>query len=152
LLCHRITLSALASTFGGIVKPICFAVFRLITISNFVGCSVRTAGCPVDFIDISPQLVITGEAVIESKAGGIMMRYSVLLEPINEPEFQGYYYAHIPTLDLTTQGMGIEGALGAAQELVEVWVQEKRSHGESVPVETKSLIAQVEIPDAVLGP
>ena len=80
------------------------------------------------------------------------MRYSVFLEPVNEPEFQGYYYAHIPTLDLTTHGMGIEGALGAAQELVEAWVEEKRSRGENVPVETKSLIAQVEIPDAVLRP
>ena len=28
---HRITLSALASTFGGIVRLICFAVFRLMT-------------------------------------------------------------------------------------------------------------------------
>src|ERR1051326_3731732 len=37
---HLITLSALASTFGGIVKPICFAAFRLITSSNFVGCSM----------------------------------------------------------------------------------------------------------------
>ena len=34
---HLITLSALTSTFGGIVRPICFAVFRLITNSNFVG-------------------------------------------------------------------------------------------------------------------
>src|SRR5882724_3065295 len=33
------TLSALASTFGGIVRPICFAAFRLMTNSNFVGCS-----------------------------------------------------------------------------------------------------------------
>ena len=60
------------------------------------------------------------------------MRYSVLLEPINEPEFQGYYYAHIPTLDLTTHGQGIEGAIAAAQELIEAWVEEKRSRGESV--------------------
>jgi predicted RNase H-like HicB family nuclease len=96
--------------------------------------------------------VITGAADIELNVGGIMMRYSVLLEPINEPEFQGYYYAHIPTLDLTTHGMGIEGALGAAQQLVEAWVEEKRSRGETVPVETKSLIAQVEIPDALLRP
>src|SRR5262245_52746242 len=36
---HRITLSALAKTFGGMANPICFAVFRLITSSNFVGCS-----------------------------------------------------------------------------------------------------------------
>ena len=42
---HRITLSARASTFGGIVNPICFAVLRLITSSNLVGCSTgRSAG------------------------------------------------------------------------------------------------------------
>src|SRR5262245_57011535 len=42
---HLITLSALASTFGGIVRPICFAAFRLITNSNFVGCSTgKSAG------------------------------------------------------------------------------------------------------------
>jgi hypothetical protein len=32
------------------------------------------------------------------------MRYSVFLEAINENGFKGYYYAHIPALDLTTQG------------------------------------------------
>src|SRR4030095_9454391 len=36
---HLITLSARASTLGGIVRPICLAVCRLITSSNFVGCS-----------------------------------------------------------------------------------------------------------------
>jgi hypothetical protein len=36
---HLITLSALASTLGGIVRPICFAAFRLMMNSNFVGCS-----------------------------------------------------------------------------------------------------------------
>jgi hypothetical protein len=42
---HRITLSALANTFGDIVNPICFAVLRLTTNSNFVGCSTgRSAG------------------------------------------------------------------------------------------------------------
>jgi predicted RNase H-like HicB family nuclease len=98
------------------------------------------------------NLVLMGEAVIEFLIGGIVMRYSVLLEPINEPKFQGYYYAHIPTLDLTTHGQGIEGAIAAAQELIEAWVQEKRSRGETVPVEAKSLFAQVEIPDALLCP
>src|SRR5262245_51817452 len=44
-LCYLITLSALASTLGGIVKPICLVVFRLITNSNFIGCSTaRSAG------------------------------------------------------------------------------------------------------------
>ena len=97
-------------------------------------------------------LVLTGVAVIKFLVGGIIMRYSVLLEPINEPEFEGYYYAHIPTLDLTTHGKGIEGAIAAAQELIEAWVEEKRSRGEKVPVEAKSLIAHVDIPDAVLRP
>ena len=36
---HRITLSARASTFGGIVTPICLAVFKLMISSNLVGCS-----------------------------------------------------------------------------------------------------------------
>jgi hypothetical protein len=45
LLGHRITLSALAKTLGGIVNPICLAVLRLMTSSNFVGCSTgRSAG------------------------------------------------------------------------------------------------------------
>ena len=60
------------------------------------------------------------------------MRYSVFLEPVNEPGFDGYYYAHIPTLDLTTHGSGVDGVLRAAQELVEAWVTEKRAHGETV--------------------
>src|SRR5439155_3136653 len=34
--CHLITLSALASTFGGIVRPICLAALRLMTNSHFV--------------------------------------------------------------------------------------------------------------------
>src|SRR4030095_8683265 len=42
---HLITRSALASTLGGIVRPICFAAFRLMMNSNFFGCSTgRSAG------------------------------------------------------------------------------------------------------------
>ncbi len=37
---------------------------------------------------------------------------------------EGYYYAHITTLDLTTHGYEIEGAKKAALELVTLWVQE----------------------------
>src|SRR4030095_15825642 len=39
LLPYRITLSAFVSVHCGIVRPICLAVLRLITNSNFVGCS-----------------------------------------------------------------------------------------------------------------
>lgn len=79
------------------------------------------------------------------------MRFSVFIEPIKDPEFQGYYYAHIPALDLTTHGEGVEGALAAARDLVEGWIAEKRARGESVPVETDALFAQIEIGDALLG-
>ena len=42
---YRMTRSALASTFGGMVKPICLAAFRLMISSNLVGCSTgRSAG------------------------------------------------------------------------------------------------------------
>ena len=54
-LCYLMTLSALTNTFGGIVRPICFAVFRLMTSSNFVGCSTgRSAGfAPLeDLVDV----------------------------------------------------------------------------------------------------
>src|SRR5262249_26041911 len=44
---HRITRSALASTLGGIVSPICLAAFKLITNSNFIGCST---GMSVGFV------------------------------------------------------------------------------------------------------
>ncbi len=81
-----------------------------------------------------------------------LMRYSVFIEPIDEAEFQGYYYAHVPALDLTTHGQGIDGALAAARELIEAWIAEKKAHGESIPTEAKSHIAHVEIPEALLGP
>lgn len=42
-LAYRITLSARASTLGGIVRPISFAVFRLITNSSFVGRSTGSS-------------------------------------------------------------------------------------------------------------
>ena len=42
---YLITLSARASTFGGIVRPICLAAFRLMMNSNFIGCYTgRSAG------------------------------------------------------------------------------------------------------------
>lgn len=53
------------------------------------------------------------------------MRFSVLLESIQEPGFEGWYYTHIPTLDLTTHGKGVEGAMTAACELVEAWTEEE---------------------------
>lgn len=80
------------------------------------------------------------------------MRYSVLIEAVTETGFEGYYYAHVPSLDLTTHGQGIEGTLQAAQELVEAWVAEKQAHGETVPLERHSVVAHIEVADALLRP
>jgi predicted RNase H-like HicB family nuclease len=107
---------------------------------------------PITFPLKKDKLVLDGDPVINFVLGGFVMRYSVLIEAINEPGFEGYYYAHVPTLDLTTHGEGIEGAIAAARELIEAWVEEKRSRGEKIPIESKSLITQVEIADAVLRP
>ena len=77
------------------------------------------------------------------------MRFSIVIEPVNEPGFPpGFYYAHVPALDLTTHGEGIEGAKAAARDLIQLWVEEKRSRAEPVPLETDSYFAQVEIDDA----
>jgi hypothetical protein len=53
--CYLMTRSALASTFGGIVTPICFAVCKFMTSSNFIGCSpdclLSTVGfCSLDHL------------------------------------------------------------------------------------------------------
>ncbi|MDD5249991.1 MAG: hypothetical protein PHY45_13470 [Rhodocyclaceae bacterium] len=80
------------------------------------------------------------------------MQYSVLIEAVTDPEFQpGFYYAHIPALDLTTHGFGIEGAKAAARDLLGVWVEEKRARGEHVSREVDSYFARIEIEDALLG-
>ena len=47
------------------------------------------------------------------------MIYGILFEKITDPDFpKGYYYAHVPTLGLTTHGLGIEGARTAAEDLI----------------------------------
>jgi hypothetical protein len=53
---------------------------------------------------------------------------------------------------LTTHGQGLEGALAAAQELVESWIAEKKTHGDFVPVESRSLITRIEVPDVLFRP
>jgi predicted RNase H-like HicB family nuclease len=77
------------------------------------------------------------------------MRYTVVLEAMQEPEHEGWYYAHIPTLDLTTHGVGVDGALSAAADLIQGWIAERRANGEPVPTEARTLVAQVEVDDAL---
>jgi predicted RNase H-like HicB family nuclease len=75
------------------------------------------------------------------------MRYTVVLEPTNEPENPGWYYAHIPTLDLTTHGLGLEGAMDAARDLVTGWIAELKRDGKEMPLETQGFVSQIEISD-----
>ena len=80
------------------------------------------------------------------------MQYSILIEAVTDPGFPpGYYYAHIPTLDLTTHGLGVEGAKAAARDLLGLWVEERRARGEHILRETDSCFAHIEIEDALLG-
>src|ERR1043166_9900190 len=51
---HLNTLSARASTFGGIVRPICFAVLRLITSSNFLSSSTISSQILFMTVDLRP--------------------------------------------------------------------------------------------------
>jgi len=52
------------------------------------------------------------------------MKYSVALEVVPESEqMPGYFYAHIPSLGLTTHGLGSNGALEAAKDLVKLWIE-----------------------------
>lgn len=78
------------------------------------------------------------------------MNYTVLYQRVHEAGFpEDMYYAHIPTLDLTTHGIGVEGAKAAAHDLVELWIAEKKANGEQVPREDEILTGQITIADAV---
>jgi predicted RNase H-like HicB family nuclease len=74
------------------------------------------------------------------------MRYSLLVEPVEAAEcMPGFYYAHVPSLGITTHGEGIEGAIAAARDLIQLWVEEKRQAGEEPAGARESLLATVEV-------
>lgn len=76
----------------------------------------------------------------------MVMRYSVLVEPVEESEnMPGYFYAHVPSLGITTHGQGVESALEAARDLIHLWVDEKRAAGENPTSPRESLLATVEV-------
>jgi len=78
------------------------------------------------------------------------MEYSVLIEKIDDGSLpDGYYYAHIPALDLTTHGQGIEGAKTAAEDLIYIWIEEKLAHSESIPVDADSYYSKIKITHAL---
>ena len=80
------------------------------------------------------------------------MTYSILIEKITDGSLSDdFYYAHVPALDLTTHGKGIVGAKNAAVDLINLWIEEKKSNNENVPIETEAYFSKVEINDAILS-
>lgn len=80
------------------------------------------------------------------------MQYSVVIERITDGSLPAeYFYAHVPALDLTTHGLGIEGAQMAAKELIEIWIAEKIENGDPVPIEKDSFFSRIEIENTVLS-
>ena len=79
------------------------------------------------------------------------MNFSVVFEKIQEAGFPaGYYYAHIPSLSLTTHGLGIEGARASAADLLKLWVVEKRANGETITTPSESLFSTLELSEDAL--
>ncbi|PZR73547.1 MAG: hypothetical protein DLM73_10480 [Chthoniobacterales bacterium] len=63
------------------------------------------------------------------------MTYGILFEKAETAELSpGSYYAHVPALALTTHGEGIEGARAAAEDLIKLWLSEKRAAGEAIGI------------------
>lgn len=59
------------------------------------------------------------------------MEEIVIYEKINDGSLpDNYFYAHIPVFDLTTHGIGIEGAQESAEDLIKLWLEEKKDNGE----------------------
>ena len=79
------------------------------------------------------------------------MRFSVVFEKVQDAGFPaGYYYAHLPSLGLTTHGLGVEGARQAAADLLQLWLAEKRASGEEVAASSEPLFGTLEIPEDAL--
>lgn len=78
------------------------------------------------------------------------MTYSIVLEKIKSKDFpSGYFYAHIPSLDITTHGLGIEGAEQAAKDLLKLWLEEKKANGEKITEESEIYFSKISIEDAL---
>jgi predicted RNase H-like HicB family nuclease len=74
------------------------------------------------------------------------MIVGILFEKIQDKEFPaGYYYAHIPSLGLTTHGFGIEGAIEAAKDLINLWMAEKNANKETFNISPELLYSTIEI-------
>jgi len=54
------------------------------------------------------------------------MKFGVIYEKVSDSGFPpGYFYAHIPSLGLTTHGMGVRAA---ALDLLRLWLEERKAN------------------------
>jgi len=68
------------------------------------------------------------------------MNFGIIFEKVADKDFPaGYFYAHIPSLGLTTQGLGLEGARQAAFDLARVWLAEKKAQGDPIPAPSENI-------------
>ena len=75
-----------------------------------------------------------------------LMKFAVAIEAVPASEnLPGFYYAHVPSLGLTTHGKGRDGALQAARELVKLWLEEKQAHRETVPTGGEMVLETIEV-------
>jgi predicted RNase H-like HicB family nuclease len=79
------------------------------------------------------------------------MNFGILFEKVADKDFPtGYFYAHVPSLGLTTHGLGLEGARQAAFDLARVWLAEKKAQGDPLPAPSEILFSTLDIPDDAL--
>jgi predicted RNase H-like HicB family nuclease len=79
------------------------------------------------------------------------MTYGILFEKAETRDLpSGFFYAHVPALGLTTHGEGIEGARAAAEDLVKLWLSEKKAAGESIDLPSEFFFSTIEISDSTL--
>ena len=79
------------------------------------------------------------------------MTYGILFEKAETSDLpEGFYYAHVPALGLTTHGKGLEGARAAAGDLVKLWLAEKKASGESIELPSEYFFSTVEIDESAL--
>jgi hypothetical protein len=79
------------------------------------------------------------------------MNSGILFEKVEEKGFApGYFYAHIPSLGLTTHVLGVDGARQAAFDLARIWLAEKKAQSEPLPEPSEILFSTIEVPDDAL--
>ncbi|HWN94416.1 MAG TPA: hypothetical protein VNT99_05250 [Methylomirabilota bacterium] len=79
------------------------------------------------------------------------MNFGVLFEKVTDKDFPPkHFYAHVPSVGLTTHGLGVDGARAAAADLLGLWFVEKHATGEPIPPAGETLFSTLELPDDAL--